>query len=52
MGKATYHETSREHTFTIFIGMAVLAFLILVRIAGAAQDPMIWNTNEDALSQQ
>src|ERR1035437_7684656 len=52
MGKATYHEASRQHTFTIFIGMAVLAFLILVKIAGATQDPMIWNTNRVAFSQQ
>jgi tetratricopeptide (TPR) repeat protein len=52
MKKATYDKTSRRHTIITALGITVLAFLILISIAGATQDPMVWNYKGNFLSDQ
>ena len=43
MKKVTFDKASRRHTIITALGITVLAFLILVSIAGATQDPMVRN---------
>ena len=52
MKKATYDKASRRRTIITALGITVLAFLILVSIAGATQDPMVWNYKGNVLSDQ
>ena len=52
MKKAKYDKASRRHTIITALGITVLAFLILVSIAGATQDPMVWNYKGNFLSDQ
>src|SRR5208337_1652835 len=52
MKKATYDKASRRHTIITALGITVMAFLILVSIAGATQDPMVWNYKGNFLSDQ
>jgi len=52
MKKATYDKASRRHTIITALGITVLAFLILMSIAGATQDPMVWNYKGNFLSDQ
>ena len=52
MKKATYDKASQSHTIITALGITVLTFFILVSIAGATQDPMVWNYKGNVLSDQ
>ena len=52
MKKATYDKASQSHTIITALGITVLTFFILVSIAGATQDPMVWKYKGSVLSDQ
>jgi quinol-cytochrome oxidoreductase complex cytochrome b subunit len=50
MKRITYNTASRRHTFIAVLGITVLAFLMLMSIAGAKQGSDAWFNKGNALS--
>jgi hypothetical protein len=49
MKKVIYDKASRRYTFIAFLEIIVLAFLILVSIAGATQKSSLFDYKGDSL---